>query len=53
MARTSLGPFKFVPDTGSSNLRGLIIVPGQKANRDSLKKYFRSVLNNDMWSKLI
>ena len=37
VARTSLGPWKFVPDMGSSNRWGLIITPGHDANGDNLE----------------
>ena len=39
MARTSLGPWKFVRDTGSSSHRGLIIAQGQKANENNLEMF--------------
>ena len=39
MAQTSLGPWKFVRDMGSSSHRGVIIVPGQEANGDNLEKF--------------
>ena len=42
MARTSLGPGKFVRDMGSSSHGGLILVPDQEANGDNLGKSFRS-----------
>ena len=41
MARTSLGPWKFVRDMGSSSHGGLIMAPVQEANRDNLGKSFR------------
>ena len=37
MARTSLGPWKFVPDMGSSSHWGLIIAQGQTANENNLE----------------
>ena len=40
MARTYLGPWKFVRDMGSSNQLGLIMVPGQEANVDNLGMSF-------------
>ena len=36
MARTSLGPWKFVRDMGSSSHWGLILAPVQEANSDNL-----------------
>ena len=36
MARTSLGPLKFVRDMGSSSHWGLIMAQGQEANGDKL-----------------
>ena len=41
MARTSLGPWKFVRDMGSSSHWGLIMAPVQEANSDDLGKSFR------------
>ena len=41
MARTALGPCKFVRDMGSSSHRGLIMAPVQEANSDNLGKSFR------------
>ena len=41
MARTSLGPWKFDQDMGSSSYRGLIMAPGLAANSGNLGKYFR------------
>ena len=41
MARTSLGPLKFVLDMSSSSQCGLIIAPGQEANDDDSERYFR------------
>ena len=41
MDRTSLGPWKFVRDMGSSSHWELIIAPGQEANEDNLGKSFR------------
>ena len=41
MARTSLGPWKFVRDMGSSSPRGLIMAQVQEANSDNLGKSFR------------
>ena len=38
MARTSLGPWKFVRDMGSSSHWGLIMAPSQEANGDNLGK---------------
>ena len=35
MARTALGPWKFVRDNGSSSHWGLIIAQGQKANKNN------------------
>ena len=40
MARTSLGPWKFVRDMGSSSHRGLIMAPIQEANSDNLGYLF-------------
>ena len=40
MARTPLGPWKFVRDMGSSSHWGLIMAPGQEANSDNLGKSF-------------
>ena len=42
MAQTSLGPWKFVRDMGSSSHWGLIMEPGQEANCDNLRKSFQS-----------
>ena len=42
LARTSLGPWKFVWDMGSLSHWGLIIIPGQKANGDDLGNCFLS-----------
>ena len=41
MARTSLGPWKFVRDMGSSSHRGLIMAQVQEAKSDNLGKSFR------------
>ena len=41
MARTSLGPWKFVRNMGSSSDWGLIMTPVQEANSDNLGKSFR------------
>ena len=41
MARTPLGPWKFVRDMGSSSHWGLILAPVQEANNDNLGKSFR------------
>ena len=41
MARTSLGPWKFVRNMGSSSHWGLIMTPLQEANSDNLGKSFR------------
>ena len=41
MARTSLGPWKFVRDMGSSSHWGLIMAQVQEANSDNLGKSFR------------
>ena len=38
MARTSLGPWKFVRDMGSSSHCRLDMAPGQEANSDNLGK---------------
>ena len=40
MARTSLGPWKFVRDIGSSSHLGLIMAQGQEANGDKLSCFF-------------
>ena len=40
MARSSLGPWKFVWDMGSSSHWGLIMALGKEANSDNLGKYF-------------
>ena len=42
MARTPLGPWKFVPGVGSWSHIGLIVAPGQEANWDDLGVPFRS-----------
>ena len=42
MARTSLGPWKFVREMGSSSQWDLIMAPGQEANGNNLWKCFRS-----------
>ena len=39
MARTSLRPWKFVRDMGSSSHWGLIMAPAQKANSDNLGNF--------------
>ena len=41
MARTSLGPWKFVREMGSSSQLDLIMAPGQEANGDNFGKSFR------------
>ena len=41
MSRTSLDPWKFVRDMGSSSHWGLIMAPVQEANSDNLRKSFR------------
>ena len=53
MARTSLGPWKFVRDMGSYSHWELIMVPGQEANSDNLGKSFQFLHNNCMLSVLI
>ena len=40
-AQTSLGPWKFVRDLGSSSHLGLIMAPDQIANSDNLGDSFR------------
>ena len=40
MAQTSLGPWKFIRDVGSSSHQGLIMAPVQEANSDNLAKSF-------------
>ena len=40
IVRTSLGPWKFIRDMGSSNHRGLIMAPCQEANGDNLGMSF-------------
>ena len=40
MARTSMGPLKFVRDMGSSSHGVLIMAPDQEANNENLGKYF-------------
>ena len=48
LARTSLGPWKFVSDMGSSSHRGLIMIPGQEANLgDNLGIFFFNLLDNN------
>ena len=42
MAQTSLGPWKFVRDMGSSSHWGLIMALGQEANGDKLGVFFLS-----------
>ena len=42
IARTSLGPWKFVLDMGSSSHRELIIAPDEETNGYNLGMYFRS-----------
>ena len=42
MAQTTLGPWKFVPDMGSSSHCGLIVTLGREANDDNLENSFRS-----------
>ena len=46
MSQTSLGPWKLFLDMGSSNHRGLIIVPGQQANGDNLGMSFQFSLTH-------
>ena len=41
VTRTSLGPWKFVRDMGSSSHWGLIMAPVQEANTDNLGKCFQ------------
>ena len=41
MARTSLGPWKFIRNMGSLSHWGLIMAPVQEANSDNLGKSFR------------
>ena len=53
MARTSLGPKKIVRDMGGSSHQGLIMVPGQEANGDTLGIFFDFLHNNCMLSVLI
>ena len=53
MARTSLGPWKFIRDMGSSNHCGLIMTQGQKANGDNLGRLLDLLYNNDTLSVLI
>ena len=52
MARTSLGPWKFIQDMGSSNHWGLIMVAGKEANGDNLGSLF-DLYNNGMFGVLI
>ena len=40
MARTALGPWKFIRDMGSASHRGLIMASGQEANNDNLGEIF-------------
>ena len=42
VVRTSLGPWKFIREMGSSNHRGLVMAPCQEANGDNLGKSFLS-----------
>ena len=45
MAKTSLGPWKFVLDMGISKCSGFIIETGLEANEDNLgEMFFRSSL---------
>ena len=54
MARTSLGPWKFIRDMDSSSHRRLIMMPGQEANVNNLGILFFDLLdNNSMLSVLI
>ena len=54
MARTSLGPWKFVRDMGSSSHFGLTMTPGQEANHGNSGIFFFDVLHiNCMLSVLI
>ena len=41
MAQTSLGPWKFVRNMGSSSHCGLVMAPVQEVNSDNLGKSFR------------
>ena len=40
VVQTSLGPWKFIREMGSSSHRGLIMAPCQEANGDNLGKSF-------------
>ena len=42
MAGTSLGPWEFVRNMGSTSYWGLIMAPGQEAKGDNLGESFRS-----------
>ena len=48
-----LGPWKFIPDMGSSSQWGLIITSGQEENGDNLGIFFDLLDNNDMLSVII
>ena len=45
-----VGPRKLFEIWGSLSQRGLIMVPGQKANGNNLEKSFQSSINNGMLS---
>ena len=53
MARTLLGPRKFVRDMDSSGHWGLIMAQGQEANWDLIGFFFYLLYNNCMLSVLI
>ena len=53
MARTSLGPWIFIRDMGSSSHLGLIMMPGQEENGDKLGFFFYLLDNNGMLGVLI
>ena len=47
VARTSLGPWKFVRDIGSSSQSGLIMAAGQEEYRDNSGIFFFDFLHNN------
>ena len=53
MAQTSLEPWKFVWDMGSSSHSGLIMAPDQEANGDNFGNLFNLLYINGMLSALI
>ena len=53
VVQTSLGPWKFIQEMGTSNHRGLIMAPCQEANSDNLGSLFELLYNNGMLCVLL